>query len=218
MLMILSSAPSWAQAATGLNGLYVQVGVRVGQGITRDHWFFLPDGKYLEGIPQGGLNETEWRRSCSPQADRCGTYTVSGDQITLNPMHGAALIHRLRRVPDGSLEIDGRPARHVDKFAPKATLNGTYFALDPDASSASTGGVAASTKSFAFRPDGTFSASDHRVLARAASSSRAGTYKLYGNILELTEGGITIRHVVYPVDQGDGAVRLVIDGESFKRE
>jgi len=45
-----------------------------------------------------------------------------------------------------------------------------------------------------------------------------GTYKLSGNLLELTSGGKTTRHTAYPYDLGKGDVRLNLDGEMFKRD
>ena len=77
------------------------------------------------------------------------------------------------------------------------------------------------SRGFQFSPDGTYttgSAAGVSMGQYGASSkaAQAGTYKVNGNFLELTTGGRTTRHVVYPYEVKKGDVRLNIDGEMYR--
>jgi hypothetical protein len=124
------------------------------------------------------------------------------------------------QLPDGNLELDGLFTKHVDKFANDAKLSGHYSW----AGGASGGGTSVlAARGYQFTPEGGFTTSSSAAVSSQTAGAQSvgaagGTYKLSGNLLELTSAGETKRHVVYPYQLGNNDIRLNIDGEMYKRD
>ena len=205
----------------GLNGLYFKMTMSFGS-FQQDHWWFLPDGRYLNNVPAGGLDPAVFEANCQKAPTACGTYTIQGGNLALTPRSGKPSTMPLEQPADGNLKLAGLFAKHVDKFPPNAKLEGQYGWLG----NASGGGTSVSAaKTYVFRSDGTFSTSSvggttmmNNKLGESTSGAGGGTYKLNGNTLELAAGGQTAKYTVYPYVLRPGDVRLNIDGAMFKRE
>ncbi len=209
-------SPILAQAA-GLDGLYFKMTMSFGN-INQDHWWFLPDGRYFNIVPPGGLDPARFESNCQKTPAVCGSYEVQGGKLDLAPRKGKPYGMAFKQLPGGNIELDGLFTKHVDKFGTTVKLDGHYSW----SGGASGGGTAVSaSRGYRFNPDGSYTTrAAMGVSARqgGATSTTAGdgTYKLGGNLLELTNEGKTTRYTAYPYDLGKGDVRLNIDGEMYK--
>jgi hypothetical protein len=211
-------SPVFAQAGD-LDGLYFRMTMSFGT-FNQDHWWFLPDGRYMNNVPDDGLDPAVFEAGCQKMPAVCGTYKVQGDQIQLVPRKGRPSSMDFKQLPNDNIELEGRFTKHVDNFGSSAKLDGHYSWVG----GASGGGTSVSaSKSYQFNPDGTFTTSSLAGVSAGSYGARSkgsggGTYKLSGNILELASGGKTTRHTAYPYQLSKGDMRLNIDGEMFKRE
>ena len=207
-------APTIA-SAQGLDGLFLQMKFAFGN-FQEKHYFFLPDGRYVTDVPDGELTATGLDRACAKTPARCGRYALQGANLLLTPSNGKPSTLSVEKAPNGDLKIDGLFAKRVASFPAGAKLDGTYSRIG------SAGRVSAA-RTYAFRPDGTFSTSGLGAVSTErgvgqSQSSEAGTYRLNGNVLDLTAGGKTTRLVAYPYDLGNGDVRLSLGGVFFKKQ
>ena len=141
---------STVASAQGLDGLFFQMKFAFGQ-LQESHYFFTPNGRYLNSVPSGTLDAAGMDRACAEPRNSCGTYRIAGSQLVLTPAKGAPQTVELERIADGNLKIGGLFAKHVDKFPPGAKLDGRY------SRSAGAGAVSAAS-TFVFKPDGTLTA------------------------------------------------------------
>lgn len=205
--------------ADGLDGLYFKMTMAFGT-INQDHWWFLPDGRYLNSVPANGLEPSVFESNCQKTPSVCGTYQIQGAKLQLTPRKGPAQSLEFKQRPDGNIELDGHFTKHVDRFPSNTTLTGHYSW----AGSASGGGTSVSAaRGYQFDAGGKFTTSTVAGVSGAgqsinSSAAGSGTYKLSGNILELTSEGKTTRYTAYPYDLGNGDIRLNINGEMFKRD
>jgi len=207
-------------AAQGVDGLFLEMTMRTGR-IETNHYYFLPDGRYLNGVPEGGLTVAGFELACSRPvkayagASICGTYRIAGGSIAFTPRQGPAESRTFERLADGNINLDGHFAKHVPAFPRNQILDGNYARVN-------SAGPVSYGESFTFRPDGTFST---KWLAgvvtpdgvKTSGGPASGTYRLEGNVLALTVSGTTTRIVAYPYDLGKGDVRLNLNGEFFKK-
>ena len=211
---------SGVASAQGLDGLFLQMTMRSGR-IEESHYYFLPDGRYLNGVPEGGLTAADLERTCAKIAKAysgesyCGTYTLSGGQLVLTPRQGPLESLTFARDTDGNLELDGHFAKRVVSFPVGQRLDGRY-------SRNLTAGAVAYGETYIFRPDGTFSTtslggvSTEQGLGTKETAAN-GTYRLSGNVLELTSNGKTTRLVAYTYSVSDDDIRLNLNGQFFRK-
>jgi hypothetical protein len=206
---------STVTSAQGLDGLYFQMKFAFGQ-LQESHYFFTPDGRYLNDVPSGTLDGAGLERACAKARDSCGTYKVHGSQLTLTPNKGGPETVEIERIAGGNLNIGGRFAKHAEKFPPGTRLDGKY------SRSAGAGAVSAAS-TFTFKPDGTFSTTSLGAVTTeqgVGKSERAaqGAYRLAGNTLELSTDAGNKKIVAYTYDLGKGDVRLNLEGVFYKKQ
>ena len=211
VLLLLASAAS----AQNLDGLYLQMKFAFGN-FEETHYFFTPDGQYLKDVPEGGLSAADLARTCAKEPTECGTYKTAGSNLVLTPRKGQPETLSFERSPDGNLRLNGVFAKRVASFPAGAKLDGTYSRI------ANAGAVSAA-QSYTFKQDGTFTSSALGAVTTSqgtgkSQSAAAGTYRLNGNVLELTANGQTSRLVAYPYDLGKGDVRLNVNGLFYRKQ
>jgi hypothetical protein len=222
-LLVAVAALLWCgnASAQGLDGLFLQMTMRSGR-IEESHYYFLPDGRYLNGVPEGGLSAADLERTCANLAKAysggsyCGTYTLSGDHLLLTPRQGPPESLTFARDADGNLELDGHFAKRVAGFPVDQRLDGRY-------NRNLTAGAAAYGETYIFRTDGTFSASSLGGVSTetglgTSRTAATGTYRLSGNVLELTSNGKTTRLVAYAYRVSDDDMRLNLNGQFFRKQ
>jgi hypothetical protein len=202
-------------SAQNLDGLYLQMKFAFGN-FQETHYFFTPDGQYLKDVPEGGLTAAGLSRACASQPTQCGTYKATATNLQLTPRQGSPESVAVERSADGNLKINGTFAKRVDKFPANAKLDGKYSRIG------NAGGVSAA-RSYTFKPDGTFTASSLGGVTTtqgtaSSQSSASGSYRLSGNVLELTADGRANTIVAYPYDVGKGDIRLNLDGVFFRKQ
>jgi hypothetical protein len=212
---LLLATVACVASAQGLDGLFLQMKFAFGS-FQENHYFFTPDGRYLAGVPEGGLTAADLDRACAKAKKACGAYQVSGGKLILTPLEGQPQTLTLEKSADGNLKLDGLFAKRAAKFPAGAKLEGKYFR------GGSAGPVSAG-QSYVFRADGTFSSTSLGAVntgqgAGKSETAAAGTYRLSGNLLELNANGAASRIVAYPYDLGGGDVRLNLNGVFFKKQ
>lgn len=210
-LFLISASLASAQA---LDGLFLQMKFAFGN-FQEYHYFFTPDGQYLKRVPEGGLTAADLARACARSPADCGNYKATGTTLALTPRQGKPENLALERSSDGNLKLDGLFAKRVDKFPANAKLDGAY------SRTGNAGGVSAA-QSYTFKPDGTFTSSALGGTTTSQGSAKSqsaasGTYRLSGNVLELTVDGATTKMVAYPYDVGKGDIRLNLNGLFFRK-
>jgi hypothetical protein len=202
-------------SAQSLDGLYLQMKFAFGN-FQETHYFFTPDGQYLKDVPEGGLTAADLGRACAKQPSKCGTYRATATSLELTPRKGQPETVTIERTGDGNLKINGTFAKRVAKFPADTKLDGNYSRIG-------NAGPVSAARSYTFKPDGAFTASalGGVTTTQGTASSRSsvsGSYRLSGNVLELTADGRTTKIVAYPYDLGKGDVRLNLDGEFFRKQ
>ena len=208
-------------SAQGLDGLFLQMTMRSGT-IQENHYFFLSDGRYLNGVPEGGLTAAGLEQACTKPlkaysgSSACGTYALNGGNLILTPVQGRPENLTFARAADGNLTLGGQFAKHVASFPADHRLDGRY-------SRNLTAAPTAYGETYTFRPDGTFSTSSLAGVSTEqglgkSETAAAGTYRLNGNVLELTSNGTTTRIVAYPYDVSKDDIRLNLNGRFFRKK
>jgi len=180
------------------------------------HWYFLPDGRYLNDAPIGELTPNGLALACAKYPGACGKYALAGNNLNLTPINGKPWTADLKpAATPGDLDINNIPCQKVNAPYPaNAKLNGGYTA------GAGFGNIR-SVSTYAFKPDGTFtieSIGSVRTESTGAVSShvKSGTYRLSANSLELSIDGQTTKHLIYELPAGTDKV-MMIDGLSWKK-
>lgn len=203
-------------AAAPLSGFCVYLEYQVmSRSLAPGHWYFLPDGRYLNDAPKEELSPQGLELGCAKYPGSCGTYDVAGAKLNLTPRKGKAWSTDFKQVAGGNFEISGIPCQSVKSaYAATAKLNGKYT------SGSGFGGVS-SASTYVFSPDGSYtSESVGSVRTGGASATSAslkrGAYRLLGNTLTLSAEGSTTRHLIYEIPAGAGT-QMMIDGASWKK-
>ena len=207
--------------AQGLDGLFLQMTMRSGT-IQENHYFFLADGRYLNGVPEGGLTAAGLERACAKPlkaysgSSACGSYVLNSGNLLLTPAQGRPESLTFARSTDGNLTLGGQFAKHVASFPADHRLDGRY-------SRNLTAAPVAYGETYTFRSDGTFSTSSLAGVSTEqglgkSETAATGTYRLNGNVLELTSNGTTTRVVAYPYEVGKDDVRLNLNGQFFRKK
>ena len=217
LTLALAACAANAQAQT-LNGLCVYLEYQVlSRSMAPRHWYFLPDGRYLNDAPLGELTPKGLDLACAKYPAECGKYTLAGNKLNLNPLKGKPWTADFKpSSTPGHLDINNIPCQKVTASYPaNAKLNGRYTA------GAGFGGVR-SVRTYTFKPDGTFSveaigAVSNSATSAVSTSAQSGTYRLAANSLELASNGQTSKHLIYELPAGPDKV-MVIDGVSWKKQ
>ncbi|MFN0105848.1 MAG: hypothetical protein ACKV2U_27645 [Bryobacteraceae bacterium] len=202
--------------AESLNGLCVYLEYQViARNLAPRHWYFLPDGRYLNDAPKEELTPQGMELTCAKYPSSCGKYAISGAKLNLTPRSGKPWAADFKHAAGGNLDINDIPCEKITASYPaNAKLNGRYT------SGQSYGGIS-SASTYAFNPDGTFT-TEVRGMARSSaatglsSSAKRGTYKLSANTLELAANGQTTRLLIYEIPAGTGT-QMMIDGYAWKK-
>lgn len=176
------------------------------------HWSFLPDGRYLNAIHEGGTTFADFERVCAKVPASCGTYQVAVGNLTLRPNKGDVQTMTVEPGEENGLTLDGYYAKRIYQYADGYRLPQSRYSC-----SAATANVSSAT-SYEFRSNGTFSGSSIGGISTSfggakSTSSNEGTYRISGNTLELNAGGKTERHFIYAMYD-----HLGIDGCMYKKE
>jgi hypothetical protein len=216
---LLAATAGLCGAAAGLHaqpldGLYVYLQYQVvARSFKPDHYFFLPDGRYMNDAPQAEISKAAFEAGCQAHPKYCGTYKLSGTTLTLTGSDGKPSNSTFKTIGPDKAEIFGVPAtKVVRKFTANTKLNGRYSA---------TGGYGSimSARAYEFRPDGTFSFESVGAVrasgmgSAVANANKSGTYRLNGNSLELTINGQLKRLLAY--DMGNLNDLIMIEGEPY---
>jgi hypothetical protein len=220
-LMLLTAAA--APAAT-LNDLYF--GLDNMRGFAEVYWWFLADGRVLQGLPHTGVTPADFEAACAANSGLCGTYTLNGTKLSIKYRSGKSEDWTYQTL-DGGMQMNYLILTPVKKYPAGAKLNGTFSrAFSSKAASGPSSAVSVTVPSFfTFKPDGTCQG---RVIAgvdavsgvkgaNVASSSDtqwSGTYTVKDNVLVLVKNGKSERHMIFPAP-GDN---LNIDGQVYKKQ
>lgn len=202
--------------AESLSGLCVYLEYQViSRNLAPRHWFFLPDGRYLNDTPRVEITPQGLEQACAKYPSECGTYAISGGKLNLTPRKGKAWTADFKQLAGGNLDINSIPCQKVTASYPaNAKLNGRYTA------GAGFGGVT-SASTYVFSQDGTFTNENvgsvrTSVGGGVSSSVKSGTYRLSANTLELAANGQTTKHLIYEIPAGSGT-QMMIDGYAWKK-
>jgi len=92
--------------AQSLNGLCVCLEYQViSRSLAPRHWFFLPDGRYLNDTPHVEITPQGMEPACAKYPSECGTYVLSGGKLNLTPRKGKIWTADFRQLANGNLEI-----------------------------------------------------------------------------------------------------------------
>jgi hypothetical protein len=219
-LLLTLSAPA---IAAPLNGLYF--GLDNLRGFAEVYWWFLPDGRVLRDTLPAGLTAEKFDAACREHSGFCGTYTVSGNKLTLQYKTGNSETWSYKPL-NGGIQLNYLILTPVEKYPPGSKLNGTWeraFAANVRVAPGSNTAIV-SPSFYTFKQDGTFTFQnitgvDSNSKTRGANitssqqSQSAGTYTLHDNILMLVRNGSSEQHLVFPVSGGN----LNIDGMVYKK-
>lgn len=202
--------------AQSLNGLCVYLEYQVvARNFAPRHWYFLPDGRYLNDAPKEELTPKGFEAPCAKYPGECGKYTIAGGKLNLTPNKGKPWVSDFKPEAGGNWNIGGIPCQKITAAYPaNAKLNGRYT------SGQSYGGIS-SASTYVFTPDGNYTVENvgsarSGISSGISATTKRGTYKLSANTLELTENGQTTRHLIYEIPAGTGT-QMVIDGYSWKK-
>lgn len=188
------------------------------------YWWFLADGRVLQGLPTTGLTPEDFDNACKATPRYCGTYTLSGEKLTikrnginenwtLTPMNGGIQLNYIILTP-------------VGKYPAGKRLNGAWSRpYSATFATSSTSAVSVTSPTFlSFKSDGTYSRKNITGLEAASvatgstvsssQSEAAGTYTIKDNVLMLMSNGKSERHMIFPAP-GDN---LNIDGRVYTKQ
>src|SRR5579884_3610128 len=202
-LLLLGAAA--APAAT-LNDFYF--GVDMMRNYVEVYWWFLPDGRVLNGLPRGGPDPANFDAACNASPQFCGNYTLNGDKLSIHYRSGADQQWTYKPLK-GGIHLNYIILTPVARFPAGARLNGTWGrAMTNTVATSSTTGVAINSPNFyTFRADGTYTRRTSVEVDNMGSASRvdqvknfesSGAYTLQGYTLTLTGNGGG-QHTIFPV-------------------
>ena len=221
IFLLLGSLPA---AAATLNNLYF--GLDNMRGFAEVYWWFLGDGRVLQGLPTTGIAPEDFENACKANPAVCGTYTLSGAKLAIKYRNGKAEEWAFQTL-NGGIQLNYIILTPVQKYAAGTHLNGSWsrpFSSKFAASSSSAVTVTSPTF-LTFKSDGTYaeknvtgldtvSAVKGASVTSSQTSQATGTYNIKDNILMLVKNGKSERHMIFPAP-GDN---LNIDGRVYTKE
>jgi hypothetical protein len=202
-----------AMPALSLDGLYVYFHYQlVAHRLQPEHYFFLPNGRYLRGIPPGEISPASFETACRVHPQHCGSYQISGTTLILTGHTGRISRDEFQVLGPDWVERFGVRGIKVNRpFAANTKLNGRYFTA-----------ADSPRRGYEFRFDGSVTVfwTEKGVTPGAivASSVRhqTGSYVLSGHTLTLNLANQTQRLLVYELGHPDQL--LMIDGQPYTRQ
>jgi len=219
--LLLGSLP--ASAAT-LNSLYF--GLDNMRGFAEVYWWFLPDGRVLQGLPTAGVAPEDFENACKANPAVCGTYTLTSDKLAIKYRSGKTEDWAFKTL-NGGIQLNYLILTPVEKYPAGTKLNGAWSRASSAkfATSSSSTATVTSPTFLTFKPDGTYtqknitgldtvSAVPGAGVTSSQSSQAAGTYTIKDNVLTLVNSGKSERHMIFPAP-GDN---LNIDGRVYTKQ
>ena len=204
----LSATAAQPVKATGssqpLQGLYLQL-QPTGTAYAYKHYYFWKDGRVCEGLPAGGIDREPADFDTLQRHQTCGQYRISDHRMILQfqgeaKPHDVSLLHF--RID--SFEMNGYTTTKVASFPASQRMAGTY--------SATVVGTQMMRQTYVFHTDGSYQFSSKPITSRDGSPrNHAGTYRFFGNTLQLTGVPGPDRMTAYPFPNGG----LMIGGNVF---
>jgi len=212
-----------AQAAT-LNNLYF--GLDNMRGFAEVYWWFLGDGRVMQGLPTSGVTPEDFENTCKGNPSVCGTYTLSGSKLNIKYKDGRSEDWTFATL-NGGIQINYLILTPVQKYPAGTRLNGSWdrpFTAKVPVSSSSAVTITSPTF-LTFKSDGTYGEKNitgvDRVTAvkgakgaDSQTSQTTGTYTIKDNVLMLVKNGKSEKHMIFPAP-GDN---LNIDGRVYTKE
>ncbi|MBM3501265.1 MAG: hypothetical protein FJX74_21650 [Armatimonadetes bacterium] len=147
---------------------YIQMILVKARTATYAVFVFLPGGRVYRGADRGGPEGFDFDAALAEAPDKCGTYTVAGDEIHIKYADGREQTSKL-------FATTGTYGYPTPKYPAGFTLNGRWRA-DALARTVAAGGI---QDIYHFSPDGAF------ALEADGAIVRRGAYTITGNTLEL---------------------------------
>lgn len=194
-------APAPPEGAGGLEGLYVYVDTTLkyetayGLGGMTTHLaldpprfkYFMPDGYVYHGIYAWGYEDLDCTRMTKENELLCDTYVISGDRIT----YGDGDSNAFEKVGD-DIEIGGDLYVYRPPAPEGFTLEGDFYNTNANNAEFVSSSYYTFTKDDRFTTDresgfgATLPGGDISVAGYIENASKQGSYKIYGNTIELT--------------------------------
>jgi hypothetical protein len=213
----------WPAAAAPLNNLYF--GLDNMRGFAEVYWWFLADGRVLQGLPTSGLTPQDFNNACKPNSGVCGAYTLNGSKLSIKYGNGQTQDWTYAAL-NGGIQLNYLILTPVDKYPAGAKLSGSWSRASSAAFAGTQSTITVTSPTFlAFQANGTFSEQNITGLDTASSvkgasvtssqsSQSGGTYSIQGNELTLVRNGKNERHMIFPVAGGN----LNIDGRVYSKQ
>jgi len=207
--------------AASLNDLYF--GLDNMRGFSEVYWWFLADGRVLEGLPTSGITPADFEKACAASPAICGNYTLSGSNLAIKFRNGRTENFTYKPL-NGGMQLNYLILTPVTKYPAGARLNGTWDR--PFSSTVATGSAVTNIvvpRWITFKPDGTYSEKTvagvdtqtaHGGVTSSHQTDVTGSYTIQANVLTLVKNGRSERHMIFPV-AGDN---LNIDGQVFHKQ
>jgi hypothetical protein len=224
LIVILILLGTLSASAATLNGLYF--GLDNMRGFAEVYWWFLPDGRVLRNTLPAGLSPAAFDAACQKNSGFCGTYTLSGDKMTVNIKNGQTENWTYKTL-NGGIQLNYLILTPVEKYPAGTHLNGSWSrAFSSKMHSGPGSNVTVTSPSFyTFKPDGTYTFkniagvdTESTVKGASGASSQktqtSGTYTVRDYTLTLAGGGKNEQHMIFPAPGGN----LNIDGIVFKKQ
>jgi hypothetical protein len=221
----------------GLDGIWL--GTTTGYGlngleVTTQFYLFSKTGRFVSDIIAGEpLVGFDFEKAVRRHSAEAGNYTIANGKITLHYADGEKEVEEFKRSTSNKgepmLKIDNVSLFRITPPADGARLSGTYNSTNYSSFTPGSGvsGGVVSTRTYTFRPDGTFlfdkfagasanfenSAGDTTGgFATRKSTDDAGTYTIKDGLLILkTKEGKEIRHNILFYDKE----LIYLDGSSY---
>jgi hypothetical protein len=211
-------------SAASLNDLYF--GLDNMRGFAEVYWWFLADGRVLQGLPTTGVTPQDFDGACKASPGFCGTYTLNGSKLSIHYGNGQTQDWTYAAM-NGGIQLNYLILTPVGKYPAGAKLNGAWSrASSSTVVSSSTSAVQITSPTFlTFQQDGTFAEKNITGIDTVSSvkgangsssqtSQSGGTYTINGNALMLVRNGKSERHMIFPAP-GDN---LNIDGRVYSKQ
>jgi hypothetical protein len=163
-----AEGPPGAAKAGVFDGVYyIQMILVQAHTATYAVFVFFPDGRVYRGADRGGTEGFDFDAALAEAPDKCGTYTVNGNEITINYADGRQQTSKLF----ASTGTYGHP---TPRYPADFTLNGNWRADSLPRKEIGGG----QQDLYTFSPDG-------KLTVQAQGNMLQGTYSINGNTLEM---------------------------------
>jgi hypothetical protein len=203
-----------------LEGCYVKTEANAfSNALKCTYYWFRADGRMYFGIPPAGTTDADFNSLEKSDSKNCGTYTISGENLTLKHSDGTSEAHTYS--PDGGGIMDASPLQNVWRFKDGATLDGKWGMDVAVPLFGGGGGSASSSKDWIFHSDGSYEDAGHagvdsKQATGLQTNNANGKYQFADNRLKITYGDGTTK-TFNAMGVGDTAKPsiLVIDGIGY---